>query len=120
MSTQGYTIHRALYYSDGLMQRVIEVRLRQGLITQDDLRGVVGYYSAPYCATIGHRALVSLYDPVERAWMKPVRMLQVDCSQSVDRQRHEAEKLIEVGYETAVAAHFVGEGRTQARAWEEK
>lgn len=119
-ATQHYTTHKAVYYSAGVMERVVAVRLRQGLITQDELTDIQGYFAAPDCAGIGHKQFIALWNPVGRVWMKPVRMLQVDCSQSVDRKRHEAEHLIEVGYELAVQAHFVGEGKTRAKIWEEK
>ena len=112
----------AKHYTPNLMQRVLRVRQRQGLIPY----GVTGYdglASRPDCGTIGRYFWASLRNPRTGEWSRPRRMLQVDCSHPRDRQRHIRSGLVvEVDYWTARATGWGwngrrGTGKVQARVW---
>ena len=105
---QSYHVGRATYYHPGLMARVARHR---GL----GLGWAQSYGTNPDCHLIGRYEWTSLWDPVLQRWDPWTSRRIVDCSQPWDLARHLREGLIEVPYQDAVAAHFVGEGRTQVR-----
>src|SRR4051812_40938921 len=70
-----------VFYRPGLMQRVKQVRIRQGYSIPAN---VDGYASRPDCAGIGQVFYLKI-----AGYSRVFRLAQVDCSQYRDRARHE-------------------------------
>ena len=108
---------RAVEYRPGLMERVYQVRIRQGLVAPG-WQG--GFASSVDCKNIGRIIHARFRTPVvgqrSASWGTWYSLLVTDCSASVDRPRHVRSGLIvEVGWQTACSAGWCRDGHSRAQ-----
>lgn len=96
----------ALYYSSGVMERVLRVRARQGYHVRYD---VAGYTASVNCGDIGRIVYISVSGG-------PYRRYQVmDCSQPYHRSAHIARGIVaELDWHSAVREGYSRDGRASA------
>lgn len=99
---------RTVYYRNGLMESVAAGRgLHKGTTS--------GFAAFPDCDRIGDIIFVSVLNPVSGMWSDWESKTIADCSQPVDRARHEAAHQIELSYQDAIKYGYKGEGHTDVR-----
>lgn len=99
---------RVVHYSPGLMERVRQIRIRQGYHIPTNVHG---YASRPSCATIGQTFWLSVNGG------RPRKYAQVDCSQYRDRARHERVNQVELDWPSAVVTGLVRDGHGTGVMW---
>lgn len=107
-SSPRYVEGTVKYYSQGTFERVAAYK-------NIDLGGASGYASFPDCSRIGGLIYVSVLNPRTSVWSAWHSKRIVDCSQSRDRTRHEAIRLVELSYEDAIKYGYKSAGRTSIR-----
>jgi hypothetical protein len=106
------SVGTAKHYSPGLMARVYQVRIRQGLVKAGWHAGLA---STPYCQNIGRVLSASFLDPHTHAWTYYRPLLVVDCAQNRDRPGQVARGLVvETDYSTAFQTGWARDGKTRA------
>jgi hypothetical protein len=107
-SVPAYNEGRAVYYRQGLMERVAA---RRGLL----LGQGTGFVTHPDCRKIGSYMMVSVWNPVTRSWSAWSKKRIADCSQPRDYARHVAAKQVEFSYADAQKYKFAVNGKTRVR-----
>ena len=104
-------IGHAAYYNPQIFEQVVAVRLAgwtAGSLTEDDLRGVIGYVAVPDCNEIGRR--VWLFHESE-GWRGPY--LVADCANHIENHHVRMRKrgiICEVDFQTAKRWGILGMG----------
>jgi len=107
-------VGHAAYYNPQIFEQVVAVRLAgwtAGDLTEDDLRGVIGYVAVPDCDEIGRR--VWLFHESE-GWRGPYLVADCACQINGDKQRMVRRGIVaEVDFQTAKRWGVLGYGPQQ-------